>query len=1284
MTDPTNTASTPPVAPKTRLHPALRITGWVVVGLILLKLVLLATLLLFLHSANGGRTVAKLTSTLLNALDTGMQFEVSSIEMDWPLTLRVHNIRLSDTQGPWLELATANITLVPSSLVPSPSLHWHLQASSALLQQGKWSRLPVLPPSPPESKAVRHSPDPLHLMPAWLSVSADNLLLENFHIGAPALALPTDEKYIAPWYTVRLKAQTSLSAAQSTLTANAEIHPIKDMAGEIVDKNVDEPKKTEITATTPALTRLSLNATWADATLRLHTRVDDAALVWPHLHAALPMSSATPNTAGETTPELPKLLLQGDITLRLPSLTLTPDFPLHILWQWRLTMPTLAPVDFSGTLALNGEEIAWNTVHVLYPADISTVQSSTPHALGLKLSTAGTFHFTSGPAGQLDVDIADVALLRQFGLPGPLASGPLQASVRVDAAALRDNPQAQKPYMQGEIHSPALRLPQGLLQNVRLKMLAHVPAPPTLPPTRNGAAPAAWTRPTTVTGSVGAMVQSCMGLGPAKVSTTWAVDDIFQTMGMHLTDIQATVEGLKLTGKFHSSGKRINDAALDLTMTNSTAMARLANIPLKGGCPATLQIRFTPPTPTKEYSLHGQLKVGAGSYDAVQWLSGEGQIRVDPTLASLNFTLKGKLSARLRCSYNFRNRLLHIDSMEIGESSKKIGVQLEHPTEVHFATGIRMAETALSIRPAGNLHVQGQLLPEKLALNAAVQGIPLSIVKAFTTAPIPHGTLSARAELHGNPASPTGTLTLRVDDIPLSTKVGSPKASLQIDGILARAEPRKGSTAHSLQLKARWEGLESLKDFDATAHIPLRFTPTPTLAMDAPLSAHVFWRGEISPLWRLVPLPGRTLSGTGELQVRVAGNMRAPTLAGHVFVARGKFVDSIDGILLDAINLEARYTPQGPALVRLHATDGRGGTLALDGTLSGPSAHKQLAMRGIINKLRPLRRDDVAVQLSGTLDISGPVLAPRIAGALCVDQGLIQLLNGFGSATTKNLTIEDRHPQPQAASVTAEDEAEARAPHCALSINAPGRLYIRGKGLESEWKAALTVNGRLDTPHIGGTVTPIRGQLELLGHQFTMNSGNITFTGVYPPNPALDVTLGYKSADITALIVFTGSAKQPKMRLSSQPALPQDEIIAQILFGKSMHSLSRFQALQAANTARQLVDVGPSALDIMSSTRDLLGLEVLRIGSAEATRQTHAPRDASLRGTSTTATEELGPTIEAGKYILDNVYVGLDQGTDATTGTTARVEIELTPSLSVEGRSSSHSTGMGLNWKHDY
>lgn len=1317
-------------------------------GLILLTLtLLLSSLVLFMHSAVGGSYCARWTTALVNALDTGIQLELASIELDWPLKLKIRDVSLSDAQGLWLEAAQADALISPHSLLPTPSLHWNIQISQLVVRHAVLSRLPQMPPAP-TPQVPRVQPQTLTLLPQNLDLRVDEMLLEHIRIAASALDLQPAPPSIQPFYALRLKAQATLSANTATLNANAEIRQ------NFLTNQQDTAEQTDSTAeeaagnTAAPLTRLNLNARFADNRLHVQTNLHDTLLLWPHLQDRL---SALPAAKNDTPPtaNAENVAVQGTLDAHIPSLTPSQDYPLRLQWDMQITAAPLLPAKIQGSLLLNGAGLEWDKVSLVYPAALplpsalplpaaslsglkEAEASAQPHSeanigASIKVDSAGIFDFHNGPVARLDCTLTDLALLRSFGLSLPQIDGPVSSTLRINAT--------QQPFVQWDVHSPALRLPQGSLQESSLNLTARTAEiSPPLP------AQAQWSLPTSFTGTLATEVQSCVGLGPAKFSTTWALDMPLaappvgntappkrpeerpekypeerqkgqegRNLGIQLANLHASLSGLTLNGTFASSGTHISDASLKLAITDTKALARLANIPLKG-CPLTFTAHLVPAPPrssNQEAKIKGQFTFGAGSYDGIAWSSADGTVEANTQQALLQLTVKGPLAARLRCSYTFTTDTLRIDSFELSESSTKSGATLLNPTEVCFAGGLRIDNTNVALRPAGSLHLKGKLSPETLDLDAKVVDIPLLLAKAFTNTPLPHGTLSAQARLKGSPASPTGTLSLQVDNIPLAAQSGSPQASLLVEGSLSRS-PVQNKSTHNLNLSAKWAHVDSLKNFAASAQIPLRFAPFPTLATDAPLRGKLFWQGEISPLWRLVPLPGRTLSGRGEVQAQLSGSLRAPVFSGHAFVGRGKFVDSLNGILLDAITLEARYGEQGQSLLRLHATDGRGGTLALDGSLSAAVSSltgRQLALHGIINKLRPLRRDDIAVQLSGTLAVNGPVLAPFISGNICIDQGLVQLLNGFGGKNFKTLPVKDisalrsadsgkTQPQsprplspaasPAGASAGAPALELPTGPHCDIAINAPGHLYIRGKGLDSEWKAQLFVKGPLDDPRILGNVTPIRGQLELLGHQFTLASGTIGFSGSTPPNPALDLTLEYKSTDITALIMLGGSAKQPKMRLSSQPVLPNDEIIAQILFGKNINTLSRFEALQAANTARQLVDLGPSALDILSSTRDILGLEVLRLGSAESSRQNRAPRDASLQGSSNANPDEQAPTIQAGKYILDNVYVGLDQGTDANAGTAVRVEVELLPNLSLEGRTSNQSTGVGINWKMDY
>ena len=91
---------------------------------------------------------------------------------------------------------------------------------------------------------------------------------------------------------------------------------------------------------------------------------------------------------------------------------------------------------------------------------------------------------------------------------------------------------------------------------------------------------------------------------------------------------------------------------------------------------------------------------------------------------------------------------------------------------------------------------------------------------------------------------------------------------------------------------------------------------------------------------------------------------------------------------------------------------------------------------------------------------------------------------------------------------------------------------------------------------------------------------------------------------------------------------------------------------------------GRSALDIMDRTRRALGVDQLDIKQSD---------------------KNMGEaSVSAGKYLGDNVFLGMEKGVGKEGGK-VRVEVELTPNISVETDAGSDARGgVEFNWKWDY
>jgi translocation and assembly module TamB len=138
-----------------------------------------------------------------------------------------------------------------------------------------------------------------------------------------------------------------------------------------------------------------------------------------------------------------------------------------------------------------------------------------------------------------------------------------------------------------------------------------------------------------------------------------------------------------------------------------------------------------------------------------------------------------------------------------------------------------------------------------------------------------------------------------------------------------------------------------------------------------------------------------------------------------------------------------------------------------------------------------------------------------------------------------------------------------------------------------------------------------------------------------------------------------GRVSDPQVSFSSQPELPQDEVLARLIFNRSISELSALQIAQLAAAAAELA--GGSNTSLVGSLRDATGLDDLDI-----------------------ITDSEGNTaVRAGRYIRDNVYLGVEAG--AAGSTRGTINLDITEDLKARGSvGSDGDSSLGLFYERDY
>ncbi len=532
----------------------------------------------------------------------------------------------------------------------------------------------------------------------------------------------------------------------------------------------------------------------------------------------------------------------------------------------------------------------------------------------------------------------------------------------------------------------------------------------------------------------------------------------------------------------------------------------------------------------------------------------------------------------------------------------------------------------------------------------------------------------------------------------LSLAAGAPRLSGALDGTVQVSTRRGGRGARidvamaglgasqglsgQLDIDGSWDGAQAtlVSELRAGETVPVRMRIALPFALPenggsmlpdtAPLDGRIEASGPIGPLWPYLPLPEHRLRGQGDADLRIGGTLGAPTINGRIAVTDGRYESLVNGTRLRKIALEILATGRGGTF-SLAATDGDGGSLSGQGRLGFERDGIVLETGVDLKNMILARRDDLIAQASGDI---------RVAG----DTGDGLDVTGTIKLKTVDIRIPDQLPPTvvdletrtlsgailPAERAEAEDDEAARESvlpvRLAITIEADKTITVRGRGLESRWSADLAVRGTAGDPRIAGRAFLDRGELDFISRVFDLTQGEITFDGGRTIDPRLDIEAQQTAGEITAIVIIRGPASKPDITLDSIPSLPRDAVLSQVLFGKNVAELSTFEVVQLAQVVATLSG-GGSGLDLMGRARDTLGLDVLKV---------------DVDPTASDPAQSVSVT--AGKYVSEDVYVGVKQGTQpGSSAVTLEVQVTDHLLLHTDVAQTAGST-VGLRWQWDY
>ncbi len=361
---------------------------------------------------------------------------------------------------------------------------------------------------------------------------------------------------------------------------------------------------------------------------------------------------------------------------------------------------------------------------------------------------------------------------------------------------------------------------------------------------------------------------------------------------------------------------------------------------------------------------------------------------------------------------------------------------------------------------------------------------------------------------------------------------------------------------------------DQLGDVTGTAEIGRAPGAEPgQIAKNAPLSGNV--HATLKSLKVLQPFLGTTAIVDGKVgaDLKLAGTVGAPDATGSI-AATDLSVDAPQfGLHWHDGTLHASTDGKLITIEQFSIAGGKG-TFSVTGTIpvaaiADPTRGRAAQVKWLADHFQATNRPDLRLVTSGegTVGVAHGQIALR--GDLHIDEGRVEFEQRKAGKLGDDVVIVGREqPPPQKKFADLPLDLD-------LQVDLGKELVVQGGGLRTtlEGQVRLTT-GPEGTLMARGTIRTVHGVYEAFGQVLTIERGKLVFDGPID-NPALDIVALRKNLPVEAGVELSGTARLPRVRLTSNPPVPEGEALSWLVLGQGLDRTSGADvaALQAAAAA---------------------------------------------------------------------------------------------------------------------
>ncbi len=731
-----------------------------------------------------------------------------------------------------------------------------------------------------------------------------------------------------------------------------------------------------------------------------------------------------------------------------------------------------------------------------------------------------------------------------------------------------------------------------------------------------------------------ATIEAGSQYGPAKGRAAFN----FATGGLELSDLDVDAGGAKAKGAVSLRNGR--PATADLVV----AIGPGAFLP-QGRVNGTAKIVDGASGPTAQLDLAADDIVGGA------WKVRHAAVKASGPMARLPLTVEARGEAPSgRWKLNGSGVLTESGAeyqlaLDAAGSMARTEIKTRETAQIRFGGPRTGARVRLSVGD-GAADLDANIGGDLAQLRAQLTGVSLTAIN-----PDMAGKVDAHLALNGSGSTLTGEFDANLTGARERGARADRSLNAEIRGALRDSQMTISATSSNSQgLQAR-----------AEVTLPTEASAKPFhLAIDRrrQVRGQFAAQGEIKPLWDLLGSSERSVSGRIDAEGELAGTLADPRLTGRASLEGGRVDDGQTGLSLRDVVVRAALADNAIDVSQVSAGDGQGGTMAGSGRISlarGGLGSFKLDLKGF----RVIDNDLATATASGQTSVNrGADGKVRMVGALTIDRADVSAQTKTPAGVVSMDVIERNRPDEMDQGVEARKVVPGSGMLLDVTLTAPRRIFVRGRGLDVELSLNAHVGGSTNSPILEGEARMVRGEYDFAGKRFEFDENGTVRLATQLDRIWLDLTATREDPNLTAVVQVRGTAAKPEITLTSKPELPQDEVLSQVLFGASAANLQPIEAAQLASALAALA--GGGGFDVIGNLRSLAGLD--RLSFAESAT---------------------GMTVSGGKYVTDDVYVEIIGG--GREGPSAQVEWRVRRALSLVSKIGSQGDAqLSVRWRKDY